>query len=57
MAVEEIHLCMEIPGGHGVHIMAVAWEEIIPEVLKRPAWTKNGPSTRVKPRVAWPRAA
>ncbi len=43
MAVEEIHQCMEIPGVHGVHIMAVAWEEIIPEVLKKAGLDKERP--------------
>jgi len=43
IAVEEIHQCIEIPGVHGVHIMAVAWEEIIPEIVKQAGLDKDRP--------------
>jgi methylenetetrahydrofolate reductase (NADPH) len=43
IAVDEIHQCIEIPGVHGVHIMAVAWEEIIPEVVKQAGLDKERP--------------
>jgi methylenetetrahydrofolate reductase (NADPH) len=43
IAVEEIHQAMEIPGVHGVHIMAVAWEEIIPAVVKAAGLDKERP--------------
>lgn len=43
IAVEEIHQVMEIPGVHGVHIMAVAWEEIISEIVKQAGLDKERP--------------
>ncbi len=43
ISVEEIRQCIEIPGVHGVHIMAVAWEEIIPEIVKRAELDKSRP--------------
>ena len=43
IAAEEINEVMEIPGVHGVHIMAVAWEEIIPEVIKEAGLDKERP--------------
>jgi methylenetetrahydrofolate reductase (NADPH) len=33
-AIELISQLREIPGVHGVHIMAVAWEEIVPRIVK-----------------------
>jgi methylenetetrahydrofolate reductase (NADPH) len=33
MAVEIIEQLKEIPGIHGVHIMAVGWEDIVPEIV------------------------
>jgi methylenetetrahydrofolate reductase (NADPH) len=33
-AVELIEKLREIPGVHGVHIMAVAWEEVVPRIVK-----------------------
>jgi methylenetetrahydrofolate reductase (NADPH) len=33
-AIELITQLREIPGVHGVHIMAVAWEEIVPRIVK-----------------------
>jgi methylenetetrahydrofolate reductase (NADPH) len=43
IAAEEIHEVMEIPGVHGVHLMAVAWEEIIPVVIKAASLDKGRP--------------
>jgi methylenetetrahydrofolate reductase (NADPH) len=43
IAVEEIHEVMAIPGVHGVHLMAVAWEEIIPVVIKAAGLDKERP--------------
>ena len=43
IAVEEIHQAMEIPGVHGVHLMAVAWEEIIPAVVQAAGLDKERP--------------
>jgi methylenetetrahydrofolate reductase (NADPH) len=33
-AVEMIEQLRATPGVHGVHIMAVAWEEIVPSIVK-----------------------
>jgi len=44
IAVEEIHEAMTIPGVHGIHLMAVAWEEIIPEVVKQAGLDKGRPN-------------
>lgn len=35
IAVELISRLREIPGVRGVHIMAIAWEEIVPEIVKQ----------------------
>ena len=35
MAVELIEQLKEIPGVHGVHIMAVGWEDIVAEIAER----------------------
>ncbi len=35
VAVEIIEQTKEIPGIHGVHIMAVGWEDIVPEIVKQ----------------------
>ncbi|MBA7564741.1 MAG: methylenetetrahydrofolate reductase [Dehalococcoidia bacterium] len=35
VAVEIIEQVKEIPGIHGVHIMAVGWEDIVPEIVKQ----------------------
>jgi 5,10-methylenetetrahydrofolate reductase len=35
IAVELIEQIREIPGVHGVHIMAVGWEDIVPEITKQ----------------------
>ncbi len=35
IALEIVEQVKEIPGVHGIHIMAVGWEEIVPEITKR----------------------
>jgi len=35
IVVEQIAEVKEIPGVKGVHIMAVAWEEVVPEIVRR----------------------
>jgi 5,10-methylenetetrahydrofolate reductase len=35
IAVELIEQTAEIPGVHGVHIMAVGWEDVVPEITKQ----------------------
>ena len=35
IAVELIEQLKEIPGVHGVHIMAVGWEDIVAEIAER----------------------
>ena len=35
IVVEQIAVLRQIPGVKGVHIMAVAWEEVIPEIVRR----------------------
>jgi 5,10-methylenetetrahydrofolate reductase len=35
IAVEIIEQLKEVPGIHGVHIMAVGWEDIVPEIVKQ----------------------
>jgi methylenetetrahydrofolate reductase (NADPH) len=35
MAVELVHQVREIKGVHGVHIMAVGWEEVVPQIVER----------------------
>jgi len=35
IAIELIQQLKEIPGVHGVHIMAVGWEEIVPEIVQK----------------------
>jgi 5,10-methylenetetrahydrofolate reductase len=35
IAVEIIEQVKEIPGIHGVHIMAVGWEDIVPEIVEQ----------------------
>jgi len=35
VAIEIIEQVKEIPGIHGVHIMAVSWEDIVPEIVKQ----------------------
>jgi 5,10-methylenetetrahydrofolate reductase len=35
IALEIIEQIKEIPGVHGIHIMAVGWEDIVPEIVER----------------------
>ncbi|HIC95173.1 TPA: methylenetetrahydrofolate reductase [Candidatus Bipolaricaulota bacterium] len=35
ISLEIIEQILEIPGVHGIHIMAVGWEEVIPEIVSR----------------------
>jgi len=35
IAVEMIQRLKEIKGVHGVHVMAIAWESIVPEIVER----------------------
>ena len=35
IALEIIEQVKEIPGVHGIHIMAVGWEDIVPEIVER----------------------
>jgi len=35
IALEAIQQVREIPGIHGIHIMAVGWEEIVPELVSK----------------------
>ncbi len=35
ITLEIIAQLKEIPGVHGIHIMAVAWEDIVPETVER----------------------
>ncbi len=35
IVLEIIEQLKEIPGVHGIHIMAIAWEDIVPEIVER----------------------
>ncbi len=35
IALEIVEQVKDIPGVHGIHIMAVGWEEIVPEIVKK----------------------
>ena len=35
IAIEIIEQLKEIPGIHGIHIMAVGWEDIVPEITEK----------------------
>ncbi len=35
IALEVIEQLKEIPGVHGIHIMAVGWEDVVPEIVER----------------------
>jgi methylenetetrahydrofolate reductase (NADPH) len=39
ISVELIQQLREVPGVRGIHIMAVAWEEIVPEIVQRAGLT------------------
>ncbi|GAI37611.1 unnamed protein product, partial [marine sediment metagenome] len=35
IVLEIIEQLKEIPGVHGIHIMAVGWEDIVPEIVEK----------------------
>jgi len=35
IVLEIIEQLKEIPGVHGIHIMAVGWEDIVPDIIKQ----------------------
>ena len=35
ISLELIDQLKEVPGVHGIHIMAVGWEDIVPEIVER----------------------
>ena len=35
IALEIIEQLKELPGVHGIHIMAVSWEDIVPEIIDK----------------------
>ncbi len=35
IALEVIEQLKEVPGVHGIHIMAVGWEDVVPEIVER----------------------
>ncbi|MDP2916940.1 MAG: methylenetetrahydrofolate reductase, partial [Dehalococcoidia bacterium] len=35
IALEIIEQLKDIPGVHGIHIMAVGWEEIVPQIAEK----------------------
>ncbi len=49
IAVEIIEACREIPGIAGVHIMAIEWEEAVPEIVKRAGLHPRPLAEEVKP--------
>ncbi|OAG27090.1 acetyl-CoA decarbonylase/synthase complex subunit delta [Thermodesulfatator autotrophicus] len=51
IAVEIIEQVREIPGVAGVHIMAIEWEEAVPEIVKRAGLEKRPLAEEVKPVV------
>ncbi len=56
IAVDIIQQVKEIPGIAGVHIMAIEWEEAIPEIVKR-AGLYPRPEMAEKPLMVWAQAA
>ena len=50
ICLEQIEQLKRLPGVHGIHIMAVAWEDIIPRIAKeaglspRPRWVSSSPA-------------
>ncbi len=56
IAVEIIEQVREIPGVAGVHIMAIEWEEAVPEIVKRAGLHPRPLAEEVKPVVAAPEA-
>lgn len=45
LCVEQIHALRDIEGVAGIHIMAVAWEQMVPEIVRR-AGLKKGDSLK-----------
>jgi methylenetetrahydrofolate reductase (NADPH) len=43
VCVEMIEQLREIPGIHGVHIMAVEWEEIVPTIVQKAGLSPRPP--------------
>jgi methylenetetrahydrofolate reductase (NADPH) len=39
ICVEVIQALQEIPGVAGIHVMAIAWEDSVPEILSRAGLT------------------
>lgn len=35
IAIEQINIIKSMKGIHGVHIMAIAWEEVVPEIVRK----------------------
>jgi 5,10-methylenetetrahydrofolate reductase len=35
IALEVVQQVKDIPGVHGIHVMAVGWEEIVPEIVTK----------------------
>ena len=52
LAVEIIQQVREIPGVAGVHIMAIEWEEAVPEIVKRAGLHPRPLEAEVKPVIA-----
>lgn len=46
IAIEIIKQVSEIEGVHGVHLMAVAWEEIVPTIIERAGLKRKVPGTK-----------
>lgn len=42
ICVETIEKLKQVDGVHGVHIMAVEWEEVVPEIVKKAGLTPEG---------------
>ncbi|WP_246167905.1 acetyl-CoA decarbonylase/synthase complex subunit delta [Thermosulfurimonas marina] len=52
LAVEIIQRVREIPGVAGVHIMAIEWEEAVPEIVKRAGLHPRPLEAEVRPPIA-----
>ncbi|OAQ20879.1 acetyl-CoA decarbonylase/synthase complex subunit delta [Thermosulfurimonas dismutans] len=52
IAVDIIQQVREIPGVAGVHIMAIEWEEAVPEIVKRAGLHPRPLEAEVKPAIA-----
>lgn len=49
IAVDIIQQVKEIPGVRGVHIMAIEWEEAVPEIVKRAGLSPREPIAEMQP--------